>query len=250
MTKPVYKLFFLWPSPWLSKSAHNHLFFRSSQILLSLLDASSHYIIKVINPVHDMPDTSKHWFVIYHLYYKHKQVSNLNRISICIAYYFYFGYNLNNLSIASLFAYDDRAYATELGLVTKKRKPPRTALNFSNLQSLSLLFSLTIFKCALISRWQLSSTLASFLILADNQSVKLTSKDLLFLSHTTKTVQSFPDNVTRVYKQLQWQINNSNFYTIANSFDIKKQHSKKYQIEQTKSYHYHYYGLDRTGEYK
>ena len=153
MTKSAYKPSLFRPPPRLTESAHNHSLLRSSQKLLSLLGASSHCIIEVMNPLHDMPDTGKHWFAIYHLHYKDEQVNNPIRNSVCTANCLHFGYNLGNLSTASPFARDGGAYATEPGLVTKKGEPPRITLDLSNLQSPSLFFSLTIFECALISGW-------------------------------------------------------------------------------------------------
>ena len=72
MTKSAYKPFLLQLLFRLTKSAYNYSLFWSPQKLLSLLGASSHYIIKVMNPLYDMPDTGKHWFAIYHPYYKKK----------------------------------------------------------------------------------------------------------------------------------------------------------------------------------
>ncbi len=143
----------------------------------------------------------KYWFTIYHPHYKDEQVKNPIRSFVYATNCLYFGYNLGNLSTASLFTHDGRTCTTEPGPVTKKGKTPKTTLDLSNLQSSSLFFSLMIFKDALVSGWQLSSALASFLILADYPSVKLTSKVSLCLSYTTKTVKSSPDNIALVYKQ-------------------------------------------------
>lgn len=79
-----------------------------------------------------MPNTGKHWFAIYYLHYKDKQVSNLSRTFVCTANYLYFQYNLGNLSTISLFTYDSGAYATKRGLATKKREPSRTTLDLFN----------------------------------------------------------------------------------------------------------------------
>ncbi len=183
-----------------------------------------------------MPKTSANCFAFYYLHYKDEQVSNLIRTSVCAVNCLHFGYNLGNLSTASPFTRDGRACTTKLGLVTRKGEPPRTALDLSNLQSLSLLFSLTIFEYALVSGWQLSSTLASFSMLADYPSVKLTSEASLSLSYATKTVKSSPDNIALVYKQLQGQITNSELYAMAHEFGIKKRHWERYQIMQKKLY--------------
>lgn len=86
-----------------------------------------------MNPLHDIPDTGKYWFAIYYLHYKDEQVSNLTRTFIYITNYLYFGYNLSNLSTASLFTRDDRACTTKSGLVTKKKELPKTALDLYNL---------------------------------------------------------------------------------------------------------------------
>ena len=87
-------------------------------------------------------------------------------------------------------------------------------------------------------------------MLADYPLVKLTSEASLSFSHATKTVKSLPDNIALIYKQLQKQITNSEFYAMAHGFDIKKQYWGRYQIEQTKSYHHQHYGIGGTGEYK
>ena len=60
ITKSVYKPSLFWLSPRLTESAYNHFLFQLPQKLLSLLGISSHCIIKVINPLHDMPDTGKY----------------------------------------------------------------------------------------------------------------------------------------------------------------------------------------------
>lgn len=172
MTKFAHKPFFLQPLPNLTDFAHNLSFFRSSQKLLSSTSALSDSIVK---------------FGPQHSYYKKKLNSNQIQIFVCIAGYLYFRYNLDNLgnlSIAFFFTYNSGIYAVEPNIITKNEKLPRTALNlFHFLQSLSLLFSLKIFKCALISVWQLSLTLARFPMLTDYPSVKLTSKTFLDLSH-------------------------------------------------------------------
>ena len=189
MTEFIHKSFLLRPPRRLTKSAHIYSLLRSSQKLLSLLGALLHYIIKVMNPLHDMWDTGKHLFTIYYPHNKDKEVNNPTQTFVCATNYLYFEYNLGNFSMAFSFVCDGKACTTELGLVTKKREPSRTALDLSNhFQSPSLLFSLTIFKCTLISEWQFRLILASFLMLADYPSVKLTSEVSLNLSHTTKIV--------------------------------------------------------------
>ena len=52
--------------------------------------------------------------------------------------------------MVSLFAYDDGICTTKPGLVIKKQEMPKTVLDLSNLQSLSLFLNLTIFECTLI----------------------------------------------------------------------------------------------------
>ncbi len=221
---------------------YRNFYIRPAPKQILLLGTPSDGIVKVIKPLHDVPETSANCFAIYHLHYKDEQVSNPIRTSVCAANCLYFGYNLDNLSMASPFTRDGRACTTEPGLVTKKGEPPRTALDLSNLQSLSLLFSLMIFKYALVSGWQLSSALASFPMLADYPSVKLTSEAYLSFSHATKTVKSSPDNIALVYKQLQRQITNSELYAMAHRFGIEKRHWGRYQIVQKKVYQHQHYG--------
>lgn len=132
-----YQNFYIWPA--------------FKQILL--LDIPLNGIVKVIKPLHDIPDISKHWFAIYYLHYKDKQVSNPSWSSIFAANYLYFRYNLGNLSTTSLIVCDSKTCTTESSLVTKKTKLPRTVFDLFNFfQSLFLFFSLTIFKCTLIFR--------------------------------------------------------------------------------------------------
>lgn len=60
------------------------------------------------------------------MFYSNELVSNLTQTSICITSYFCFRYSLghlDNLSIAFLFVCNSRAYITESGLITKKKKP-------------------------------------------------------------------------------------------------------------------------------
>lgn len=69
-----------------------------------------------------------------YLFYSNKLVKNLTRTLIYITNYLYFGYylySLGNVLTVSLFSCDDATYATEPGLVTKKRKLPRTVLDHS-----------------------------------------------------------------------------------------------------------------------
>lgn len=160
---------------------------------ISLLDNLCDSIVKVIKLLHDMPEASTNRFTIYHPYYKEKIVSNPTRTFVYAINYLYFLGNLDSLSTASLFAYDSRAYTTEPGPVIKKRELPRISLYLlSHLsQPLFPLFNLTIFEYALISGLQLSSTLASFPLLADYLSLKLideksikAAKDCKYLTFT------------------------------------------------------------------
>lgn len=155
MRKSTYNLFFFWPT--------------CKRILL--LSISFHYIIKVINLLHNVPEANTLWFTIYHLHYKeklkmirfvynfcllcsNKLVNNSTRTFICTANYLCFGYSLgrlSNLSKAFLFLYNGGAWATKPSLVTKKRKLSRTFLDcfFDALQTLFFLFSSTLSKLRL-----------------------------------------------------------------------------------------------------
>ena len=101
---------------------------------------------------------------------------------------------LGNLSVASQLVYDGAAYTSEPSLVTKKRKPTTTSLYLISylVQPSSLLFSstlskmrlaifefLVILKCTAMSKCQPCSTFASFLLLADQPSVRLIGENLI-----------------------------------------------------------------------
>lgn len=118
------------------------------------------------------------------LLYSNRQITNSTRYFICTTSCFYFGYSLGSLedlSMASLFACNDKAYAIELSLITKKRKAPKSFLYLSNtFQFLPLIFNsmhlkicpvmfeyLAIFKYAPMFGWQFSLALASFHLFAD-----------------------------------------------------------------------------------
>lgn len=85
--------------------------------------------------------------MIYHLYYKEKPgitesanspyilysnelASNLTQTFVYTTICLYFRYSLGNLSMVALFAYDGKVCAIKLGLITKKKEPPRTSLYF------------------------------------------------------------------------------------------------------------------------
>ncbi len=186
---------------------------------ISLLVASSDPIVKVTKPLHDVPEASTTLFAIYHPYYKEKLGITESTIEL-----------VTN-SAASLFAYNSGACTVQPGLVAKKGEPPKTFVYSSHpFQARSLYFSLTLseicstiskcapmstwqlrFKCApIMSKWQFSSTLASFLLLADYISIKLTSRvslNLFFAAQTVEqTVEFSPDDIALLNKRLQWQI--------------------------------------------
>ncbi len=134
-----------------------------------------------------------------------------------------------------------------------------------------------------MSKWQFSSTLASFLLLTDYTSIQLTSGASLnlFLAVQTakQTVEFLLDNIALLNKWLQWQIteigyviylanviNKANtiywwpqlmcgvlaadLYTMAHGFDIEKQHWGRYKIMQKKSCQHQDYRKGKTGKYK
>ena len=177
MTESVYKIFFLWLPP------------KPSLLASALFDC----IVE---------------FGTYHPHYKDKFVSNSTQTFVYAANYLCFLNGWNNLSTTSLFACDSGACTTELGLVTKKRKPPKNFLYplLDTFQPLSLIFSstfseicLAMLKCRSISVWQLSLTLASF-------SSLLTYKTSLNLSCTGQTIEFLPSNQYLLNMRLQWQI--------------------------------------------
>ena len=115
MTESAYKTFFFWPPPKLLSL---------SNVLFDCIDK----------------------FAITHPNYKDKLVDNLTQTFMCAANCLCFLSGWNNFSTVSFFAYDSGACNTELGLVTKKGKSPRTFLHlFSDaFQPPSLIFSSTI----------------------------------------------------------------------------------------------------------
>lgn len=66
----AHKSFFLIPPLRLTEFTHNYSILWSSQKLLSVLDTLVCRIIEVMNLLHDMLNTNKHWFTIYYLRYK------------------------------------------------------------------------------------------------------------------------------------------------------------------------------------
>ena len=139
-----------------------------------------------------MPKESNLLFATYHPHFKEKIISNQTQTFVCAADCLYL-YGLSNLSVASFLAHNGGACTAELCLVTKKRESPRTSLYLLSqaLQSPSPFLSLTLSKmcpaifesmmsnCAAMSKWQFSLTLASFSLLADNSSVKLTIEKVI-----------------------------------------------------------------------
>lgn len=197
-----------------------------------------------------MQEVSITQFTIYYPYYKDK-LSNVTRSFVFAANNLHFLCSLSNLSTAL-------AYATEPNLVTKKRKSPRTSIHlfFDALQLLSLMLSLmisnmrpaifeylAISKYMSMSKWQFSSTLASFPLLADYSLIKLTSEASLHCSCTAQTtaqiVEFLPDanvfiNKFRGLRHIKTQFANAMAYR----FDIEKQHWGRYQIIETKLHQY------------
>ncbi len=133
--------------------------------LLLLLDVLSNYIVK---------------FAIHHLYYKNVLIGNLTQSFICVINSLYFLCNLRNLLVVFLLACNSGS---------KKKKPLRTSLYliFCSFQ-LSFLSS-TLSKYMVISKWQYNLALASFPLLADISSVKLTNKAFFGFFYITQTVK-------------------------------------------------------------
>lgn len=146
-----------------------------------------------------MPEASTMSFAIYYLHYKKK----LGIIKSTI--------KLVTNSAASLLTQNSGICAAQLGLVAKNREPLRTFVYFLyRFQTRSLYFSLifskiylTILKCTpiftwqlrfkctpIMSKWQFNSTLASFFLLADYTSIKLTSGVCLNLFLVAQTIRA------------------------------------------------------------
>ena len=147
---------------------------------------------------------------------------------------------------------------------------------------------LVILKCAAISKWQLCLTLASFPLLADYPSVKMTSENIIKktkdckyftftqnlpdisfdLSCFIQIVQFLPDNNTISYViylsdttnkanidwsliKFKWVTRNillAELYIITQGFDIEKQYWERYQIMQKKSYQHQRYKIYKMGK--
>ena len=120
-------------------------------------------------------------------------------------------------------------------------------------------------------RTQFSSTLASFPLLADCSSVKLTSEkaikaaedckyltypqnlpDASFnLSRAAQTAKISPDNDTvQPIRQVTHSVLAAEIYAMAHGFDIEKRHWGRYQIVRAKSYQHKHYGIGGTSKYK
>lgn len=176
MTKSVYKPSLLRPPPQ----------------LLSLPVTSSNYIVKVMKPFYNMQETSITRFAIYHLYYKEKSrmtkfVYNHFVLWPLLKVLSFLGISSDccdwtNLSAALFLTHNSSACIAEPGM----EEPPRMSIHHISdaLQPLSLMLSLTltkmrpamfkylaISKCAPIFKWQFSSTLTNFSLLANYLSV-------------------------------------------------------------------------------
>lgn len=136
ITDSVYNSFLFWVPPKLL-----FLFNMLSECIIKFGTHHSHYKEKsgMIESIYN-----------FHQFYSNKLVSNLTRSFIYATSYFYIGYSLGSLedlSVASFFAYNDRTYAIELGLVTKNGKALKTFLYLSNtFQSLLFILSLMFSK--------------------------------------------------------------------------------------------------------
>lgn len=109
---------------------------------------------------------------------KIKLVSNLTQTFVCAANSLRFSSNWRNLLVVSLFTDNGGVCVIKPGLITKKEEPSKICLYFLShiIQLLSFFLSSTLFKMlAAMSNWQISSILASFLLLANNSPARLTS---------------------------------------------------------------------------
>lgn len=177
----------------MKKLVYKPSLFRPSPQLLSSRAASSNYIVKVMKLLYDVQEASITRFAIYYPHYKNK-LSNLTWSFIFATDNLHSLCNLSNLSTAFI-------YATKLGLVIKKWEPPRTSLYLLSYSPLSSFLSSTFSKMYMaMSNWQISSILASFLLLADNSLATLTSKAFLNFSHATQTIEILLDNIALLNK--------------------------------------------------
>ena len=238
------------------------LYIRPPPKLVSLLDASSGCIVKVMKPLYGVAEVGNHCFATYHPHYKDKLVGNL--------------------STAFLFARDGEACDTKPGLVTKKGEPPRTSLHVPSdaLQLLSFMLSLTLskmrptmfeylamFKCAPMSEWQ-------------SENLPEASFDPSLAAQTAaQTVEFSPDDIALLNKRLRRQTTNKSrqlrhvkldprdthmslckqvtravlaakLYAMAHGLDIEKRHWRRYQIVRTKSHQHKHYGMGGIGKHE
>lgn len=124
-----------------------------------------------------MSKASTTWFATYHLHQKNKLIGNLSWTFIYTTNYLYFLCGQRNHSTAFFFIYNGSTQITKAGIVTKKRKLPKSSLHFFShfFQPLSVFCSSTtlkmclkmfeylimprctpIFKCTLMSEYKVS----------------------------------------------------------------------------------------------
>lgn len=117
----------------MKKSTYNPSFFWPTCKWISLLGALSHFIVKIINLLHNISKISTTQFAIYYLYYKVKFVDNLTQAFVCTTNSFYFLTKFGNLLAAFLLACNDKT--SQPALVVKKKNCQKLLFIFFFIQS-------------------------------------------------------------------------------------------------------------------
>lgn len=181
------------------ESTYNPSFLRPLFKLVSPLGILFHYIIKVMDPLHNMPKAIIIQFAIYYQHYKNKFVSNSIWKFGFNTNYLYFLCGWNNLLAVFFFAYDSGICVIKLGIIIKKGKLLRISLHYFELFSLTFLLLLSLifskmspvmFKYALMSKWKLENLL------------KASSNPFLVAQTAAKMVEFLPDNIALLNKRL------------------------------------------------
>lgn len=189
---------------------------------ISLLGVSRDCIVKVMKPIHDVPEASTISFAVYHPHDKELRMINA-------AYDPYLRYSSDKLrTIASVYhpkAFFDPFHTTQ----TEQFLPDDQALSNKRLQ------------------WQITDkSRGLYYVKLDPQDTDLLSQFsyVICLADTTNKA-----NTMHSYKQMTCSVLAVELYTMAHRFDIEKRHWGRYQIVRTKSNQHEHYGIDELGKY-
>lgn len=101
------------------KSIYNLSFIEPICKQIFLFGASFHFIVKVINPLHNISKTSTIWFAIDQTHYKNNPIGNPNLKLVQIIYIFHL---IRTVSWQLFFAYDSSNHTTKPNIITKKKE--------------------------------------------------------------------------------------------------------------------------------